>query len=155
MKAISVRQPYAWAIVHGIKDVENRTRNIVGKHRGPLLIHASKAVDEDYLRDALAMFDRLGVARPTGKVADLGFGAIVGMVEVWDVHAGCGARTIYNPLGELCSPWAIEGQHHIDLIDARALVEPIPWRGRLGMWDYDGPLPGFWEPGAWIRRADR
>jgi len=25
MKALSIRQPYAWLIIHGYKDIENRT----------------------------------------------------------------------------------------------------------------------------------
>ena len=43
MKAISIRQPWAWLIVNGYKDVENRTWYT--SHRGPLLICASKALD--------------------------------------------------------------------------------------------------------------
>lgn len=39
MKALSVRQPWAWLIVHGGKDIENRTWRT--DYRGPLLIHAS------------------------------------------------------------------------------------------------------------------
>ncbi len=38
MKALSVRQPFAWAIVHGGKDVENRSW--ATSYRGPVLIHA-------------------------------------------------------------------------------------------------------------------
>jgi hypothetical protein len=37
--AISVRQPFAWLIVAGHKDIENRPWD--PKHRGPVLIHAS------------------------------------------------------------------------------------------------------------------
>lgn len=40
MRALTVQQPWAWAIVYGGKDVENRTRNIAGAYRGPLAIHA-------------------------------------------------------------------------------------------------------------------
>ena len=40
MRALTVRQPWAWAIVHGGKDVENRTRSL-GPYRGPVAIHAS------------------------------------------------------------------------------------------------------------------
>ncbi|WP_245839042.1 ASCH domain-containing protein [Yersinia kristensenii] len=41
MKALSIRQPWAWLIVNGYKDIENRTWNT--KCRGPVLIHASTA----------------------------------------------------------------------------------------------------------------
>ena len=39
MKALSIRQPWAWLIVHGSKRVENRSRRT--HYRGPVLIHAS------------------------------------------------------------------------------------------------------------------
>jgi hypothetical protein len=43
LKALAVRQPWAWLIVNGFKDIENRSRRI--HHRGPLLIHASLSRD--------------------------------------------------------------------------------------------------------------
>ena len=42
MRAISVQQPWAWALFHG-KDVENRPWKT--RYRGELLIHASLKVD--------------------------------------------------------------------------------------------------------------
>src|SRR5438105_11911405 len=38
--AVSIRQPWAWLVVMGYKDVENRSWRT--NHRGALLIHASK-----------------------------------------------------------------------------------------------------------------
>src|SRR5215472_1457845 len=43
MKALSVRQPWAWLIVNGYKPVENR--NWLTKFRGRLLIHAGQRFD--------------------------------------------------------------------------------------------------------------
>ena len=43
MKALSVCQPWAWAIVCGLKTVENRWRPT--RHRGPLVIHALLVID--------------------------------------------------------------------------------------------------------------
>ncbi|HHY88739.1 MAG TPA: ASCH domain-containing protein, partial [Chloroflexi bacterium] len=43
MKALSVRQPWAWLIAQGYKTVENRTW--ATNYRGPLLIHAGKKPD--------------------------------------------------------------------------------------------------------------
>ncbi len=45
MKALSIRQPWAWLIVHGIKDIENR--DWATNYRGEFLIHASKTFDSD------------------------------------------------------------------------------------------------------------
>lgn len=42
MKCISIRQPWAWLIVHGYKPVENRTWETF--YRGPVAIHASQGM---------------------------------------------------------------------------------------------------------------
>lgn len=44
MKCISVRQPFAWAILKGKKRVENRSR--LTNHRGPVLLHAGKILQK-------------------------------------------------------------------------------------------------------------
>lgn len=51
MLALSIRQPWAYAILHLGKDIENRDRRF--KYRGKFLIHASKTIewhDVEYLR---------------------------------------------------------------------------------------------------------
>jgi hypothetical protein len=66
MPYISVRQPWAWLIMEGHKDIENR--NAVSHHRGELLIHASsnrtglkkriEEVEEDYgISESIPLFD--------------------------------------------------------------------------------------------------
>lgn len=42
MKALSIRQPWAWLILQGFKPVENRTWETL--YRGPLIIHASQGM---------------------------------------------------------------------------------------------------------------
>ena len=44
LKALSIRQPWAWLIVEGWKDVENRTWST--NFRGRFYIHASKTFDD-------------------------------------------------------------------------------------------------------------
>ena len=41
LKCLAIRQPWAWAVCSGAKDVENRTW--MTEHRGPLAIQASAA----------------------------------------------------------------------------------------------------------------
>jgi len=75
MMALSVRQPYAWAIIHGGKDIENRTWH--SDVRGPVLIHAARhwhAVGPDELSR------RMDISIPS----ELPLGGIVGMVEIVD-----------------------------------------------------------------------
>src|SRR5258708_38096209 len=71
MKALSIQQPWAWAILAGVKTVENRTWRTF--HRGPLLIHASK-------KPWTGKADLLGHV-PPGK---LPIGVLLGTVEVLD-----------------------------------------------------------------------
>lgn len=42
MKALSIRQPWAWLILQGFKPVENRSWETL--YRGPLLIHAGQTM---------------------------------------------------------------------------------------------------------------
>lgn len=53
MKALSLKQPYAWLIANGFLQVDDRTWGT--QYRGPMLIHASKGLYEsyyDYLKDS-------------------------------------------------------------------------------------------------------
>lgn len=75
LRALSLKQPWAWLVVNGYKDVENRSWRT--KHRGSLLIHASSsslAVAPEHIEEAY------GVRLPP----ELEFGGIVGMVGVID-----------------------------------------------------------------------
>lgn len=47
MKALSIKQPFAALIVHGIKDIENRTWKT--NYRGKIYIHASSLINKTYL----------------------------------------------------------------------------------------------------------
>ena len=60
MKALSIRQPWAWLIVNSHEDVENRTWRT--RERGPVLVHASKGMTPTEYEDVchfLAADERL------------------------------------------------------------------------------------------------
>ena len=78
MRAMTVRQPHAWAIIHGGKDVENRTRNIAGSYRGPVAIHAGLAPFEQDNTSSRAHRQAHGSETPT----ELVFCAIIGVVDL-------------------------------------------------------------------------
>jgi hypothetical protein len=63
MKALSIRQPWAWLIVNGGKDIENR--DWYTGFRGRFLIHASKGMTRDEyasaVDDALGIDDRIDI----------------------------------------------------------------------------------------------
>ena len=84
MKAITIKQPWASLIVHGIKDIENRTWPCPDKYIGQrVLIHASLKPDRepymifnDVQADAIdnCIMDVCGYYKQTG--------AIIGSVEI-------------------------------------------------------------------------
>lgn len=147
MRVLTVRHPWAWSIIHGGKDVENRTRNIAGSYRGPVAIHSSAT-----RFDLLSQMDphRPGVREALRAIEaagwpDLDFGAIIGVVDLVDVHHA--AECVYvGPAVEdfdgtfvsqevtHCSPWA-EGYnvYHLALANPRPLRAPVPFRGALGL----------------------
>jgi hypothetical protein len=85
LRALSVRQPWAWLIVNGYKDVENRSRST--HHRGPILIHASKNTS---LLDVAAqerIRRRYGVELPNSYE----LGGIIGVVDLADCRNRTGS----------------------------------------------------------------
>jgi hypothetical protein len=77
LPALSVRQPWAWLIVKGVKDIENRPRRT--HYRGPLLIHAGLGLD-GYTESIEWVERNHGISVPS----ELETGGIVGVVEVID-----------------------------------------------------------------------
>ena len=65
VSCLSVRQPWAWLIVHGYKDIENRTWPT--RHRGDTVIHAGLVFDNDGLLWVQARFPQLRPLLPSQK----------------------------------------------------------------------------------------
>lgn len=124
MRALTVRQPWAWAIIHAGKDIENRTRNLAGSYRGPVAIHAGLAKPEQHNLASKAHRAAHGTEVPTEIV----FGAFIGVVDLASVHHD----SDHGP--HRCSPWALPGDWHLMPTNPRPLLHPIPARGMLGLW---------------------
>ncbi len=141
MRVLTVKQPWAWAIIHGGKDVENRTTNIVGAYRGSVAIHAGYG----WADAAKRFLRRLGVEPPS----ILDRGAIIGVIDIVDVHQVDDAQC--RPPA-MCSRWALRQEdfpeverpqyrmRHLVLANPRPLPRPIPATGRLGLWHPDADL---------------
>ncbi|PPF38354.1 ASCH domain-containing protein [Pseudoclavibacter sp. AY1H1] len=135
MRVLTVRQPWAWAIIHGGKDVENRSRNLAGGYRGPVAIHAGlTAVDYDdpvweqnEYRDAFARETSAVRHRVDER------GSIIGVVDLVDVHNDEGPGPHDDPNGCCTSVWHEDGEWHLVLANPRPLTEPIPFKGGLGL----------------------
>lgn len=151
LRILTVRQPWAWAIMHGGKNVENRVRNIAGAYRGPIAIHVAQSEDEaaysaPVLREALEARFRdwspgIVVKRLRSEPAPKYLGRIIGVVDLVDVHespalVGChydGGAAHASMQARLCSPWAEKGARHLVLENPRPLAGPIRYRGALGL----------------------
>jgi hypothetical protein len=120
--ALTLHNPWAHAIAHFGKDVENRSW-MPPEHIDRILIHAGKAWS------------------PTGSgyLRELGFGEIEdydpatsAIVAVADVAYACDAARRNAPCG--CGRWAAAGQCHWRLGTVWTLAEPVPCAGRQGLW---------------------
>ena len=125
--AISILQPWSWLIVNGHKDIENR--DWPTGHRGSVLIHAGKGLDE--IADILLRRGKHPalLAPPGGTHPDLVLdlppqwerGGIVGVADIVDcVTWGSGSS----------SSW-YTGKYGFVLANARPLPF-MPLRGQLG-----------------------
>ena len=123
MKALSIRQPWAWLILHAGKDIENRDWQTT--FRGRILIHAGKGMTVTEFADAMDFYedrilDRKLWAMP--KIDELARGALVGSVEVVGMTA------------QSDSPWFF-GTYGWQLRNPIAFKKPIPWKGALGLFE--------------------
>ncbi len=115
MYALSVQQPWAWAILHAGKSVENRTWWT--GHRGPLVIHAAKSRASYNRQDVGAWYRLHGQTLPDWE--DLTKGALLGIVEVVDcVRVADAPRSLW-----------VEGPWCWVLANPRPFAKPILYPG--------------------------
>lgn len=145
MKAITIKQPWASLIVHGIKDIENR--NWRTNHRGRVLIHAAGSHGRKFSVDLTDAQTKAAFATIAGETmfGNMPFGSIIGSVEIVDcvinypsiwaektenytfgmnpkIHENItGKKVVYN--------WV--------LANPILFPEPIPAKGKLSLWEYD------------------
>lgn len=118
MKALSIRQPWAWLIVNGYKDVENRDWPTLV--RGLVLIHAGKEMSkEEYWACVEFAYHRAHVGIPQAHT--LKRGGIVGIAYL----CGCVKAS--------ASPW-FTGRYGFKFRDPIPLPF-VPCRGELGFFD--------------------
>lgn len=115
MRCLSIRQPWAWLIVHGHKPVENR--DWLCTFRGEFLVHAGKTFEQQALDGILEEFPELEPLLPESY--DLG--GIVGAARLVDCVTEFNSRWFTGPFGfVLANPRPITFR---------------PFRGQLGFFD--------------------
>lgn len=130
MRGLTLRQPWATLIAHHGKRIENRQWTT--RYRGPLLIHAGLGFDADAAGWARGRPDLPypHSAPPTGYPA----GSVVAVATLTDIHS-CPVEGEAHPCPVAANPWAqSHARYHWILTEVRALAEPVPARGALGLW---------------------
>jgi hypothetical protein len=121
-RALTLHQPWAWAVAAGHKDVENRTWNT--NHRGWLAIHAGREWgDAAAVAHCAQLLGAAGVTLP--PKTHLVRSAIVAVVFVEDC---------LPPDTPLASPWAQPRCYHWTLRGAVLLPTPVMCPGSREVW---------------------
>ncbi|MDP2047538.1 MAG: ASCH domain-containing protein [Cypionkella sp.] len=127
--ALSIRQPWAWAIINAGKDIENRSW--ATKQRGPICIHASqykpRQVDIDDFNETFRAAipdeqDRAKICPRHTEALSFHRGGIIGTAEIADC------------IESSESPWFF-GSYGFVLRNVRP-VEFVPVKGSLGFFDW-------------------
>lgn len=154
MRALSIKQPWAWAIAAGFKPVENRPWGTA--YRGLIAVQASLTVDHGELsaagqegRFAARALDLMGGrdnfwdARKTTSPhrPTMALGAVIAVADISHMCRVRGRRSDCD-----CGPWAMPMQCHWRLRSVQPLDTPVPTQGRLGLWDLaeTDPVANAW-----------
>lgn len=144
MKALSIKQPFASLIAHGIKDIENRTWKT--KYRGRIYIHASGTpsfkdlinnLPSDQLEEVIRhqyLFSMNTNSKSYPK------SAIIGEVDIIDCvinHPSVWAEETFIPIDET-EGYPQKPIYNWVLANAVLYDKPIlNVKGKLSLWDYE------------------
>lgn len=124
MKALSIKQPWAWLIANGYKSIETRTW--ATEHRGELLIVSSlKPCKEamEFLRSNIEVFRLL-------ESVDFEYGKAIAIVNL----AECRPMTKADQDAALCD---IYPNAYSWVLDNVMKIRPFPVKGWLKLYDVD------------------
>lgn len=135
--ALTLHRPWAWAIFHGGKAVENRSWKPPRAHIGKrIAIHAGKVYDRHAAELVALMLDLDGLPAAAEAEGVIGTALLVGVV-------GDGMRLIEGTGGTLTpldiEPW-FSGPFGWLLDDRRPLAQPILCSGAQGVWRLPTPI---------------
>lgn len=126
MKALSIRQPWAWCIVSNLipaalrKDVENRDWQYPQKFRGRFAVHASGTFSKDGYRWVQENFPEIDLPAPDA----FELGGIVGFSTLVDILEWADSR------------WFM-GQRQALILKDSVPCEFIPMKAKLGFFEVD------------------
>jgi hypothetical protein len=140
--AISIRQPWASLIAHGIKRIENRSWLPPHKLYGQELLICAAAAREDPrdTQSAQEICERIGVTLPTERPTGVAVGIVTLIGCIGPSEEGDMVTDIPNweecGVEESANAWYNEGSIGWVLADART-IPPFPVKGRLGLYQVE------------------
>lgn len=149
---LSLLQPWASLVVTGNKKIETRSWNT--SHRGLLLIHASLGKNKDGRKvciDHPGLYPEIPINKNLQIDFDtLPFGAIIGSIEIVDTMRFGEEKSIEYFERTISRDQAhkefkfgdyTKGRYGFRMINPVVFKTPIPIRGHLGIWKWEGELP--------------
>jgi len=140
VKALSIRAPWWWFILHCGKDIENR--DWPTKFRGTIYLHASKWWNAREARDdfdcALSIYEAV---QNVTLIADLDEPELPSItLRRLRESGGClvGTVDIVDCVTQSASPWFF-GDYGFVLRNPVAFEKPIPCKGALGFFEVREP----------------
>lgn len=155
MKVLSIKNPWAYMIAHGIKDVENRTWKT--NYRGELLIHVSgkdivDIFDDDLPKEILSEYEKYWKAKDRNEDYEMKNEFAKKMAEL-DIKSEniilkekkifykskliIGKVNLVDITRESKSIWAGKNCYHWIMKNPIIFEKPIEILGKLGLWNYE------------------
>lgn len=123
MLVVPIHEPYAWFILNGHKDIENRSRKIADKWLGQrVAVFVSKTkLTQKAFEEFVEECKELGIKKYPKTRHDFQYGGIVGSVIVTDIVENSKSR------------WAIKGYKHF-LLKSPKKMKFIAMKGQRTPW---------------------
>jgi len=123
MKALSIKQPWAWAIAEGFKTIETRTWHT--NYRGELLIVSSKQPD----KSMLDWFQQNIMSKIDNQIC-LEYGKAIAVANLVD----CRVMTQADEDAAMCGVYP---KAHSWILEDVRKIEPFPVKGQLNLYEVD------------------
>ncbi len=128
MKALTIKQPWASLIIEGYKKYEFRSWKT--NYRGKILIHAGLSLEKD-VQERFKDYN-----------LDYQLGYIIGEAEIVDCIL---VDEKFNEELRNIDPIVYGRSNHVEnyawkLENIKKYDNPIPCKGKLGLWNYEGEL---------------
>jgi hypothetical protein len=144
MKALSLSQPWCWAVLHANKHIENRSWQppieMIGQQ---IVLHAAKSWDDER-QYVYREHGHLGLLTPIGMLLAMGLEP-PSRRDLYQVSALVGIATIdrvvtkSDTLPEDQKRWFF-GEYGWVLTNVLSLPRPIACTGKQGLWTVPAPL---------------